>query len=52
LPAHRDHAHEEVTDDVALAELAGLKVQMVEGEEKNIKVTRKEDFAMAEFVGG
>ena len=48
LAAHRDHAHEEVTDDVALAELAGLKVEMVEGEEKNIKVTRKEDFALAE----
>jgi 2-C-methyl-D-erythritol 4-phosphate cytidylyltransferase/2-C-methyl-D-erythritol 2,4-cyclodiphosphate synthase len=48
LKAHRDHAAEEVTDDVALAELAGLKVEMVEGEEKNIKVTRKEDFALAE----
>jgi 2-C-methyl-D-erythritol 4-phosphate cytidylyltransferase/2-C-methyl-D-erythritol 2,4-cyclodiphosphate synthase len=46
--AHRAHAHEEVTDDVALAELAGMKVEMVEGEEKNIKVTRKEDFALAE----
>ena len=50
--AHRDHAGEEVTDDVALAELAGLKVQMVEGEEKNIKVTRKEDFALAERLMG
>jgi len=48
LKAHRDHAAEEVTDDVALGELAGLKVDMVEGEEKNIKVTRKEDFALAE----
>lgn len=48
LKAHRDHAKEDVTDDVALAELAGLKVEMVEGEEKNIKVTRKEDFALAE----
>jgi len=47
LAAHRAHAHEEVTDDMAMAELAGLKVQMVEGEEKNIKVTRKEDFALA-----
>jgi len=46
--AHRTHAHEDVTDDVALAELAGMKVQMVEGEEKNIKVTRREDFALAE----
>jgi 2-C-methyl-D-erythritol 4-phosphate cytidylyltransferase/2-C-methyl-D-erythritol 2,4-cyclodiphosphate synthase len=52
LKAHRDHAKEDVTDDVALAELAGLSVQMVEGEEKNIKVTRKEDFALAEsFLG-
>jgi 2-C-methyl-D-erythritol 4-phosphate cytidylyltransferase/2-C-methyl-D-erythritol 2,4-cyclodiphosphate synthase len=52
LKAHRDHAREDVTDDVALAELAGMKVEMVEGEEKNIKVTRKEDFALAEsFLG-
>jgi len=50
LKAHRDHAAEEVTDDVALGELAGMKVEMVEGEEKNIKVTRKEDFALAESL--
>ena len=50
--AHHDHAGSEVTDDVALAELAGLKVQMVQGEEKNIKVTRKEDFALAETLIG
>jgi len=50
--AHKDHARDNVTDDVALAELAGLKVQMVEGEEKNIKVTRKEDFALAESLLG
>jgi 2-C-methyl-D-erythritol 4-phosphate cytidylyltransferase/2-C-methyl-D-erythritol 2,4-cyclodiphosphate synthase len=50
--AHHDHAGTEVTDDVALAELAGLKVQMVQGEEKNIKVTRKEDFALAESLIG
>jgi len=52
LAAHRAHAQEEVTDDMAMAELAGLKVQMVEGEEKNIKVTRKEDFALAESLLG
>jgi 2-C-methyl-D-erythritol 4-phosphate cytidylyltransferase/2-C-methyl-D-erythritol 2,4-cyclodiphosphate synthase len=50
--AHRDHPREDVTDDVTLAELAGLKVEMVEGEEKNIKVTRKEDFALAERLLG
>src|SRR5579863_4799929 len=37
LRAHRDHTGEDATDDVALAELAGLRVEMVEGEEKNIK---------------
>jgi 2-C-methyl-D-erythritol 4-phosphate cytidylyltransferase/2-C-methyl-D-erythritol 2,4-cyclodiphosphate synthase len=52
LAAHRDHAREEATDDVALAELAGLKVEMVEGEERNIKVTRKEDFALAASLLG
>jgi 2-C-methyl-D-erythritol 4-phosphate cytidylyltransferase/2-C-methyl-D-erythritol 2,4-cyclodiphosphate synthase len=52
LAAHRAHAGTDVTDDVALAELAGLTVRMVEGEEKNIKVTRKEDFALAERLLG
>ncbi len=50
--AHRDHAAHDVTDDAALAELAGLKVDMVKGEEKNIKVTRNEDFALAEKLLG
>jgi 2-C-methyl-D-erythritol 4-phosphate cytidylyltransferase/2-C-methyl-D-erythritol 2,4-cyclodiphosphate synthase len=50
--AHQSHAANTMTDDVALAELAGLKVEMVEGEEKNIKVTRKEDFALAERLLG
>jgi 2-C-methyl-D-erythritol 4-phosphate cytidylyltransferase/2-C-methyl-D-erythritol 2,4-cyclodiphosphate synthase len=48
LKAHRDHAGAGLTDDMALAERAGLKIEMVEGDEKNIKVTRKEDFTMAE----
>jgi len=48
--AHRDHAGHEATDDMALAERAGLAVEMVEGEERNIKVTRREDFALAEAL--
>ncbi len=52
LKAHRDHAAQEVTDDVALAELAEMKVVMVEGEEKNFKVTRREDFALAAAMIG
>lgn len=50
--AHRDHAAHAVTDDVALAERAGMIVEMVEGEERNIKVTRKEDFVLAEMLLG
>jgi len=52
LKAHRDHAAQEATDDAALAELAGMRVTMVEGEEKNLKVTRKEDFVLAEALLG
>jgi len=48
LRAHRDHAAQEVTDDMALAELAGLKIVAVAGEETNMKVTNPEDFAVAE----
>ena len=50
LKAHRDHAAHEVTDDMALAELAGLKIAAVPGEESNLKVTNAEDFAMAEAL--
>jgi 2-C-methyl-D-erythritol 4-phosphate cytidylyltransferase/2-C-methyl-D-erythritol 2,4-cyclodiphosphate synthase len=52
LAAHCQHAQQEVTDDVALAELAGLRVQMVDGEERNLKVTQREDFAVAEAMLG
>ena len=48
LKAHRDHAAEEVTDDMALAERAGLSIAAVAGEEINMKVTSAKDFAVAE----
>ena len=48
LKAHHDHAAEDVTDDMALAELAGLTIVAVPGEETNMKVTKAEDFAVAE----
>lgn len=48
LAAHRAHAAEEVTDDMALAELAGLTIVATPGEESNMKVTAAEDFAVAE----
>lgn len=46
--AHSGHAATEVTDDMALAELAGLHVAAVLGEESNLKITTQTDFAMAE----
>jgi 2-C-methyl-D-erythritol 4-phosphate cytidylyltransferase/2-C-methyl-D-erythritol 2,4-cyclodiphosphate synthase len=48
LKAHRDHATHDVTDDMALAELAGLDIVVVPGEETNLKITTRKDFAMAE----
>ncbi|TAG68182.1 MAG: 2-C-methyl-D-erythritol 4-phosphate cytidylyltransferase [Oscillatoriales cyanobacterium] len=39
-----------VTDDAALFEKCGLPVQIVEGEETNLKVTTPVDLALAEFI--
>lgn len=38
----------EFTDDAEIAEWAGLRVAMVEGDRNNIKITHPEDFARAE----
>jgi 2-C-methyl-D-erythritol 4-phosphate cytidylyltransferase len=40
----------EVTDDSALVELGGKAVTIVEGDSRNIKITRPEDFALAEIL--
>ena len=40
----------EVTDDAALFERCGLPVQIVPGEETNLKVTTPQDLAIAEFI--
>lgn len=50
LTAHRVHAAEDVTDDMALAEIAGLKIVATPGDETNMKVTNAEDFATAEMI--
>ncbi|MGR3803987.1 bifunctional 2-C-methyl-D-erythritol 4-phosphate cytidylyltransferase/2-C-methyl-D-erythritol 2,4-cyclodiphosphate synthase [Marinibacterium profundimaris] len=44
--AHRTHPAE-AADDVEVARAAGLDVRIVPGEERNMKVTRPEDFARA-----
>ncbi|WP_353932584.1 2-C-methyl-D-erythritol 4-phosphate cytidylyltransferase [Okeanomitos corallinicola TIOX110] len=40
----------EVTDDAALLEKCGIEVQIVPGEETNLKVTTPQDLAIAEFI--
>jgi len=48
LRAHRHYAQRNVTDDMALAELAGLHIREVAGDEENLKITTPADFARAE----
>jgi 2-C-methyl-D-erythritol 4-phosphate cytidylyltransferase/2-C-methyl-D-erythritol 2,4-cyclodiphosphate synthase len=52
LAAHRKFGHESVTDDMAMAELAGLKIEAVAGEERNLKITTRDDMAFAEKLLG
>ncbi|HEX4535263.1 MAG TPA: bifunctional 2-C-methyl-D-erythritol 4-phosphate cytidylyltransferase/2-C-methyl-D-erythritol 2,4-cyclodiphosphate synthase [Rhizomicrobium sp.] len=52
VKAHREFAGRDVTDDMALAELAGLKIVGVAGEENNMKITTPDDFARAEALLG
>ena len=46
--AHR--AGGDATDDAALLEAAGLAVAAVEGDPRNLKLTRSEDLAIAEAL--
>jgi len=48
VKAHRAAAGQELSDDAAVAEHAGLPVRLVAGSEDNLKVTQPEDFAHAE----
>jgi len=47
LDAHQRHAGTAMTDDVALAEAAGLAVRVVPGDESNLKITAPDDLARA-----
>lgn len=50
LAAHQQFSDEDVTDDIALAKLAGLDVKLVEGSARNIKLTTPEQLAYAEVM--
>jgi 2-C-methyl-D-erythritol 4-phosphate cytidylyltransferase/2-C-methyl-D-erythritol 2,4-cyclodiphosphate synthase len=47
LAAHRAFAEESLTDDITLAEMAGIPVLTVEGESQNFKITTAEDIEKA-----
>lgn len=47
LAAHREAAGLTLTDDAAVAERAGLQIALVEGEDRNIKVSTQQDFDQA-----
>jgi len=48
LAAHRAAAGQELSDDAAVAERAGLAVRLIAGSEENLKVTTAEDLLQAE----
>ena len=52
LAAHRAAAAQDLTDDAAVAEAAGLAVELVAGAEENFKVTTEADLARAERLMG
>jgi len=54
LAAHRAASGQELTDDAAVAERAGLPVALVEGAPENVKITTQDDLARAErwLAGG
>jgi len=52
LEAHRARRSEIPTDDAAVMEEAGHEILVVDGDERNIKVTTEDDFARAEVLLG
>ncbi len=48
MKAHQQRIKEEVTDDAMLVEKLGVKVKVVMGDERNIKITTAKDLAIAE----
>ncbi len=50
LRAYREAEGRDVTDEASLLEGAGIPVQLVEGAETNIKITRPDDLVIAEKI--
>jgi 2-C-methyl-D-erythritol 4-phosphate cytidylyltransferase len=49
LPAFKVEYHHSFTDEATVVEAHGTKIQMVEGEERNIKITFPEDLSLASW---
>ena len=47
LPAFKIDYKDKFTDEATVVEAFGLKVNLIEGEETNLKITRKEDLLIA-----
>lgn len=52
LSAHRAVVGQQLTDDAAVGETAGLAIALVAGSPDNMKITQAEDFGMAETLLG
>ncbi len=51
LPAFKIDFKDKFTDEATVVEAFGLKVNLIEGEENNIKITRPQDLILAESLG-
>ncbi len=49
LSAHQKYQYQSVTDDIALAEMTKMKINMINGTSKNFKITEAQDLDIAEF---
>ena len=50
LKAYKQDFKEKFTDDATVVEGLGIKINLVEGNPENIKITRPDDFKIAEFL--
>ena len=50
LAAYKESGGQDATDEASLLELAGIPVQLIEGSETNIKITRPDDLVIAEKI--
>jgi len=48
--AYQQHYHPRFTDDASVVEEAGFKINLVEGERHNLKITYPEDLELAHFL--